>query len=200
LLESGFRQPDDVVIAADGSMFIADAGNHAIRRINTDGSVETIAGNGVPGFADGSVPNARFNTPTALALSADGRFLFVADTLNHRIRKLDLQTRFVTTFCGNGFAGSVDGPAHVASLDQPIGLAFDSDGTLYVSELSNAVRRIDTTGNISSFAGGDSSKFRDGTGVDARFAKPRGLALDAQHRILYVADTENFRIRAIALP
>jgi sugar lactone lactonase YvrE len=201
LLESGFRLPDDILIAPDGSMYIADAGNNAIRRINPDGSVETIAGNGVPGFADGIAQNARFNTPTALALSADGGFLFVADTSNHRVRRIDLAMRVVSTFVGNGFAGSDDGPAHVATLTQPIGLAFDSDGTLYVSEVgANSVRRIDPTGNISAFAGGGSSKFRDGTGVDAKFHSPRGLAIDAQRRILYVADTENFRIRSIALP
>ena len=200
LLESGFRQPDDILIAGDGSIYVADAGNHAIRRIKTDGSVETVAGNGVPGFADGIAHNARFNTPTALALSADGQFLFVADTFNHRVRRIDLVNGVVSTFVGNGFAGSEDGPAHVASLSQPIGLAFDSDGTLYVSELANTIRRIDPTGNISALAGGESSKFRDGTGVEARFAKPRGLAIDTLHRILYVADTENFRIRSIALP
>jgi len=200
LLESGFRLPDDILIAPDGSIYIADAGNHAIRRINADGSVETIAGNGVPGFADGIAQNARFNTPTGLALSADGRFLFVADTSNHRVRRIDLVARVVSTFVGNGIAGTDDGPAHVATMIQPIGLAFDSDGTLYVSELgANSVRRIDPTGNISAFAGGGSSKFRDGTGVDARFHSPRGLAIDAQNRILYVADTENSRIRSIAL-
>jgi sugar lactone lactonase YvrE len=200
LLGSGFRQPDDILVAPDGSIFIADAGNHAIRRVNVDGRVETIAGNGVPGFADGVAQNARFNAPTALALSADGNFLFVADTNNHRVRRVDLANRVVETFAGSGVLGSDDGPPHVASFAQPIGLAFDSDGTLYVSELAtNGVRRIDPAGNVSAFAGGGSSKFRDGTGVDAKFHSPRGLAIDTLGRILYVADTENFRIRSIAL-
>ncbi|HTG14276.1 MAG TPA: SMP-30/gluconolactonase/LRE family protein [Blastocatellia bacterium] len=200
LLGSGFRQPDDILVAPDGSIFIADAGNHAIRRINLDGRVETIAGNGVPGFADGVAQNARFNAPTALALSADGNFLFVADTNNHRVRRVDLANKVVETFAGNGVPASDDGPPHVASFAQPIGLALDSDGTLYVSELAfNGVRRIDTAGNVSALAGGGSSKFKDGTGVDARFNNPRGLAIDTLGRILYVADTENFRIRSIAL-
>jgi len=200
LLGSGFRQPDDILVAPDGSIFIADAGNSAIRRINVDGRVETIAGNGVPGFADGVSQNARFNAPTALALSADGNFLFVADTNNHRVRRVDLVNKVVETFAGNGVPASEDGPPHVASFSQPIGLAFDSDGTLYVSELGfNGVRRIDSAGNVSALAGGGSSKFKDGTGVDARFNNPRGLAIDTPGRILYVADTENFRIRSIAL-
>jgi sugar lactone lactonase YvrE len=200
LLGSGFTQPDDILVAPDGSIFIADAGNSAIRRINLDGRVETIAGNGVPGFADGVAQNARFNAPTALALSADGNFLFVADTNNHRVRRVDLANRVVETFAGNGVSGFDDGPPHVATFAQPIGLAFDSDGTLYVSELaSNGVRRVDPAGNVSAFAGGGSSKFKDGTGVEARFNNPRGLAIDRPGRILYVADTENFRIRSIAL-
>src|SRR5205085_2349173 len=72
LIGAEFRLPDDMVIAPDGSIYVADAGNHAIRRLR-NGVVETIAGNGVPGFADGVGPNTRFNTPTGLALSLDGR-------------------------------------------------------------------------------------------------------------------------------
>ncbi|MFY9609737.1 MAG: IPT/TIG domain-containing protein [Blastocatellia bacterium] len=200
LLGSGFRLPDDILVAPGGLIYIADAGNHAIRRINLDGSVETIAGNGVPGFADGEAHNARFNTPTGLALSADGKFLFVADTINHRVRRIDLMAGVVETFSGSGNSGSDDGPAHVASFVQPIALAFDTDGTLYVSDVgSHSIRRIDPNGSVSTFAGGGSAKHRDGTGVQARFDSPRGLAIDAQRRIFYVADTENFRIRSIAL-
>ncbi len=200
LLESGFRQPDDILVAPDGLIYIVDAGNHAIRRINLDGTVETIAGNGVPGFADGEAHNARFNAPTGLALSADGKFLFVADTTNHRVRRIDLMAGIVETFSGNGNSGSEDGPAHVASFVQPIALAFDTDGTLYVSDVgSHTIRRVDLNGSVSALAGADASKYRDGTGVHARFDSPRGLAIDTQRRILYVADTENFRIRSITL-
>ena len=200
LLGSGFRQPDDILLTPGGLIYIADAGNHAIRRINLDGSVETIAGNGVPGFADGAAHNARFNTPTGLALSADEKFLFVADTINRRVRRIDLTARVVETFSGSGNPGGDDGPAHVASFVQPIALAFDTDGTLFVSDVGlHSIRRIDENGSVSAFAGGGSARFRDGTGVFARFDSPRGLAIDKQQRILYVADTENFRIRRIAL-
>ncbi|HSO76408.1 MAG TPA: hypothetical protein VLU47_16360, partial [Blastocatellia bacterium] len=200
LLGSGFRQPDDILLAPGGLIYIADAGNHAIRRINPDGSVETIAGNGVPGFADGAAHNARFNTPTGLALSADGKFLFVADTVNRRVRRIDLMERVVETFSGSGNPGADDGPAHIAKFLQPIALVFDTDGTLYVSDVGlHSVRRIDPNGSVSAFAGGNNPKHRDGTGVFARFDSPRGLTIDTQRRILYVADTENFRIRRIAL-
>ncbi|HWO00225.1 MAG TPA: SMP-30/gluconolactonase/LRE family protein [Blastocatellia bacterium] len=199
LFESAFRQPDDILVAPSGLIYIADANNHAIRRINLDGTVETVAGNGVPGFADGEAHNARFNTPTGLALSPDERLLFVADTVNHRVRRVDLVAGMVDTLSGSGFAGSDDGPAHTATFRQPIGLALDSDGTLYVSDVDNSnIRRVDPAGTVNTLAG-SSAKFRDGPGVDARFHSLRGLAIDIQRRVLYVADTENFRIRRIAL-
>lgn len=199
LLEAAFRQPDEIVIASDGTIYLADSVNNSIRRIR-NGVVETVAGNGVPGFADGEAAKARFNTPTSVALSIDERFLFVADTFNHRIRIIDLATGIVETFAGNGARAAIDGPAAEASFDQPIGLAVDSDGRLYVSEVGgNIIRTIDASGNVSTLAGGGSSKFRDGPGIDAKFDNPRGLAIDRQRRVLYVADYENFRIRSIQL-
>ena len=162
--------------------------------------VETIAGNGVPGFADGAADRARFNTPTALALSADGNFLFVADTNNNRVRRIDLVNRRVSTFAGGG-SGDVDGPGGQARFFQPIGLALDSDGVFYVAELlASDIRRIDPAGNVTTVAGGGKGlRLRDGLGFDARFNMPRGLAIDTQHGVLYIADYENFVIRRIAV-
>jgi sugar lactone lactonase YvrE len=198
-LEASFRLPDDILVAPDGTIYIADAGNHTIRRI-VGNQVETFAGNGVAGFADGSIENALFDTPTAIALSPDGRFLFVADTRNNRVRRVDVLNRRVDTLAGSGDTGVLDGPGGEASFNQPIGLAIDLDGTLYVSEVSGSdIRRVDPSGNVSTLAGDGSFKFRDGSGVEARFDQPRGLAIDVQRRILYVADTENFRIRKIQL-
>ena len=203
LLDSAFRTPDDIVIAPDGSIYIADAGNHAIRRITQTGGqsrVETIAGNGVPGFADGAADKARFNTPTALALSVDGNFLFVADTRNDRIRRIDLVNRRVGTVAGGGDIESPDGPRGEAAFFQPIGLAVDSNGVIFVSELGTSdIRRIDSAGNVTTLAGGNGEKLRNGAGLVAKFNKPRGLAIDRQRGVLYVADYEDFVIRAVAL-
>jgi sugar lactone lactonase YvrE len=198
LLEATFSLPDDILIAPDGTIYLADAGNHAIRRIRQN-VVDTLAGNGVPGFADGVAENARFNTPTGLALSPDARFLYVADTNNHRVRRIDLLTQQVGTIAGNGAADYLDGPGGEASFNQPIGLAVDTDGSVYVSEiLNNTIRLIDTLGNVTTVAG-SKSKFEDGPGLTAKFDNPRGLALDRQRGILYVADQENSRIRKIVL-
>jgi sugar lactone lactonase YvrE len=203
-LEARFRLPDDMTIAPDGTIYVADANNHSIRRIRQDGGqtvVETIAGNGVPGFADGISGNARFNVPTAVALSLDGAALLVADTNNDRVRSIDLATGRVRTIAGKGQGGGADGPVGEAEFSQPIGLAVDSDGSVYVSEVSgDRVRRIDTSGNVTTLAGdNNTNKFRDGAGLRATFDSPRGIAIDRQRGILYVADTENFRVRKIQL-
>lgn len=200
---ASFRQPDDIVIAADGTIFVSDAGNHSIRRItvlNGQVVVDTVAGNGVPGFVDGDAANARFRTPTGLAISADGQTLYVADLGNNRIRRLNFVTSKVDTLTGSGEFGSVDGPPAEATFNQPIGLALDVDGTLYVSEFNGArIRRVDSDGNVTTLAGIDKRKFRDGPGVTASFRSLRGLAIDAAQGLLYVADYENSRVRRIAL-
>lgn len=203
-LTAEFRQPDDIIAAPDGSLLLSDTGNHSIRRITIIGDqvrVETLTGNGVPGFVDGDAANARFNTPTGIALTPDGKRLFVADTRNNRIRSVDLTTMKVSTFAGNGTAGSQDGPPTESTFNQPIGLAVDADGTVYVSESNGRkIRRIDPAGNVSTLTGDSTKlKFRDGPGVTATFKNLRGLAIDRSAGVLYVADYENSRIRRIAL-
>jgi sugar lactone lactonase YvrE len=204
---AAFRKPDDMVLAADGSIYVSDASNHSIRRIRQTGDqiiVETIAGNGAPGYADGDAANARFNVPTGLALSPDGQTLFVADTNNHRIRRINLSTLRVETLAGNGEEGNEDGPPFIANFRQPTGLAILPDGTIYVSEVgAGRIRQVDSSGNVSVVAGGffnSASKNRDGSGVEARFSSPRGITLDVLRRVLYVADLENSSIRKIELP
>ena len=109
--------------------------------------------------------------------------------------------RRVSTVAGGASSGTaLDGPGGQAILVQPIGLALDSDGVLYVSELAvNDIRRIDAQGNVTTLAGGAGPKLKDGLGLEARFNMPRGLAIHRQRGILYVADYENLVIRSIAL-
>ncbi|HLG16291.1 MAG TPA: IPT/TIG domain-containing protein [Blastocatellia bacterium] len=202
-MSAAFRLPDDMVVASDGSIYACDPNNHAIRRIRSvDGRlmVETIAGTGVPGFADGEARNARFNTPTGLALSPDESILYVADTFNHRVRQLDLVTLQVRSVAGSGAAVSDDGPRSLASFNRPVGVAVDSDGTIYVSEFTGSlIRRVDTAGNVSTLAGTGGVRFHDGPGVRATFRNPIGLAIDRARGLLFVCDYENFLVRKIAL-
>ena len=200
---AAFRLPDDILVAPDGSIYFADAGNHCIRRIVQNGGqavVETVAGNGVPGFADGIAANARFNTPTGIALSLDGAFLFVTDMNNQRVRRIDLVNKRVSTVAGGGRSEVVDAQGGEAHLFQPIGIAIDTDGVMYVTEFAaNDVRRIDPAGNVTVLAGGGTTKLRDGPGLEAKFSVPRGVAIDRQRGFLYIADYENFIIRRIKL-
>jgi sugar lactone lactonase YvrE len=198
---AAFRKPDDIVAAPDGSLYFTDTGNHAIRRLVQNGAqfvVETVAGNGVPGYIDGDAAVARFNVPTGLALSPDGHLLYVTDTGNNKVRRLNLLTHRVDTLAGSGDAGGLDGPGSLASFIQPIGVAVDPSGALWVSEFGGyRIRRVDAEGNVSTVAGTGNIKFKDGAGLKATFNAPRGVAiLDG---FLYVADYENMRIRKIGL-
>jgi sugar lactone lactonase YvrE len=201
--QSLFRQPDDIVSAPDGTIYISDASNAVIRRIRqTPGGpvVDTIAGNGVPGFADGAGSSAYFDNPTGLALSPDAKFLYVADFNNFRIRRINLSTFVVDTLAGSGDQGDDDGPPGDATFDQVFGLAVDSDGTIYVSEVgSSIIRRVDPDGTVNTLAGGSSLKFKDGPGISATFSSPKGLAIDRTAGVLYVADFGHFAVRKIQL-
>lgn len=198
---AAFRKPDEIVVAPDGSLYFTDPNNHSVRKATLSGSqfiISTVAGNGVPGFIDGNADVARFNTPTGLAISPDGQFLYVADLTNNRVRRINLVAHTVETFAGSGDFGSLDGPKGLASFGQPIGLAVEPSGVLYVSEFgTNRIRRVDLAGNVSTIAGTGAIKFKEGAGLKATFNAPRGLAVEGG--FLYVADYENLRIRRIPL-
>jgi len=188
---------------ASRGLYIADTHNHRIRRIDlTSGIIVTVAGSAAPGFDgdNGPATSAHLNQPTALAVDSDGA-LYIADTQNHRIRKITLDGK-ITTIAGigtQGFSGD-GGPATAAALDSPIGIALDSGKNLYIADThNNCIRKISsTTGIITTIAGtgalgysGDSSR-----ATNANMALPRGLTVDAAGNV-YLADTENHRIRRI---
>jgi sugar lactone lactonase YvrE len=211
-------QPKGAAVSAtDGSLYIIDAGNARVRRI--DGAtnvIDTVAGSGTPGFGgDGGPPlgasfafqDAAANAEPggAVALDAGGR-LYVADTLNQRIRRIDFNTGEIDTFAGNGTAGfSGDGGAATdASLNNPRDVAFGRDERLYIADTDNhCVRAVDTiTGIITTVAGqpGQSGYAGDGgEAVGALFNRPFGIAFDATGD-LYIADTFNNRIRKVTQP
>jgi hypothetical protein len=194
-IEAGFADPFGVAVAPDGTIYVADAGDsNRIRKIAPDGSVSTLAGNG-DGFADGAGANARFNSPSGLAVDAAGN-IYVADTANNRIRKID-PGGIVTTVAGDGTAGYLDGPADKARFDSPLGLAIDSQSNIYVADTYNdRIRRIAPDATVSTVAGGGRPGYQDGDGEGALFDTPSAVAVLTDAR-LAVADSGNNCIRLI---
>lgn len=151
--------PTGIALDSAGDLYIADTGNERIRKIDTSGMITTVAGNGSYGFLgdDGPATSAEFARPYGMAVDSFGN-LFVADIDNERIRMVSASTGYISTVAGNGSAGFAGdgGPAIIASLKNPTGVAVDSNGNLYIADGDNfRVRRVDqSSGVITTFAGG----------------------------------------------
>lgn len=194
--EARFRFPRGLAVDAAGTVYVADWENHRIRRITPDGTVSTLAGDGVAGFLDGPGTTARFNFPRDVAVDAAGH-VYVADTDNNRIRKITPQG-MVTTFSGEGTRGFADGPRGTARFYYPNGVAVDAMGVVYVADASNTrVRRVSPGGTVTTLAGDEVGGYADAIGTEARFNSPRAIAVGPGGWV-YVADYGNSRIRAIA--
>ena len=190
-----FNSPTDVAIGPLGNIYVADTGNNRVRKITPDGVVTTFAGSGVAGSTNGTGTAASFNAPTSIAIDASGS-LYVADTSNNRIRKIE-QSAVVTTFAGSGVAGSANGTGTAATFNGPSGIAIDKEGTVYVADRnSHRIRKITSSGVVTIFAGSGTAGSTNATGVAATFNSPAAIAVDANQNI-YVADTSNNRIRKI---
>lgn len=194
-----FNHPAAIAADATGNAYIADTGNHLVRKVTAAGVVTTLAGTGAAGSADGKGTAASFNAPAGIAVDAAGN-VYVADTQNHTIRKITA-TGDVTTLAGSaGASGSTDGKGGAARFFWPQGLALDAAGdNLYVADTNNhTVRKIAlASADVTTFAGAaGQSGSADGFGSAARFNAPSGVALDRNGN-LYVADTDNATVRLI---
>ena len=194
-----FNNPYGVARDGLGNTYVADAFNHLIRKISPGGAVTTIGGNGTFGYVNSTNGiAAAFNNPEKLVADAAGN-IYVADTGNGSIRRIDATTGAVTTFAGSGQSGYVDGPAATARFNGPIGLAFDlATSSFYVADADNyRIRHIDATGTTTTLAGSGVRGFLDGPAATARFLEPQGIALDAQGN-LYIADRAAHRVRKLS--
>jgi sugar lactone lactonase YvrE len=196
------RFPVAVAVDAEGRIYIADAGNNRVRRVDLDGTIVTIAGTGARGFAgdEGPAIEAALDTPAALAFDKEGHLL-IADMGNHRLRRVDLSSGTIVTIAGKGTPGSGGdgGAAKDAELNTPGGLAVDADGTIYIADSGNhRVRKIGGDGNISTVTGTGIAGFGgDGTLASAATVNfPTGLAI-ASDGHLVIADTFNHRVRKL---
>jgi DNA-binding beta-propeller fold protein YncE len=204
-VDAQFNWPHEVRADSDGNLFVADTRNHVIRRIDgRTGVVTTIAGNGAAGFAgDGeSGGRVQFKQPHSVVLDGNGGLL-VADTVNHRLRRIDLDTGTVETISGTGEKRLPrDGAdARTSPLFGPRSLAVDSDSIWIALREGNSIWRIDRdTGKLQHIAGTGKKGYRGDGGppLEATFHGPKGLVIDDQKRLL-VVDTENHAVRRIDL-
>ncbi|EOD12963.1 hypothetical protein EMIHUDRAFT_213242 [Emiliania huxleyi CCMP1516] len=142
--DASFNFPNGVAVSG-GTVYVADMYNHRIRKIDTSGGVTTtLAGSGTGTFADGTGTAASFYYPHGVAVSPDGMTVYVADSSNHRIRKIDTSGGVTTTLAGSVTVGSADGTGTAASFNFPSGVAVSPDGmTVYVADAdNNRIRQV----------------------------------------------------------
>jgi sugar lactone lactonase YvrE len=171
--QARFDGPEDVVVDAEGNVYVAEGGSDRIRAIATDGRVTTVAG-GDDGFADGPGAQAQFDGPAGVAVDQEGN-VYVADWGNNRVRKIT-PDGIVSTLAGNGdeaFADGSGGSTGQAAFNGPNGVAVDAQGNVFVADSGNhRIRRIARDGVVSTVAGSGKRKTRDGVGAKASFHFP----------------------------
>jgi len=192
---------DGVAVDSKGNVFISHRSKNRIRKVDKDGIITTVAGNGAAGFSGDNGPalKASFNFPAGLCLDKAGN-LYVADRNNHRVRRIDT-SGIITTVAGAGTPdmGGDGGPAVEAHLNYPSDLVCDGKGNLYISDRSNnRIRKVDSQGIISTVAGMGLPEFGGdfGPATGAFLKYPFGIDLDAKGN-LYIADRGNNRIRKV---
>jgi DNA-binding beta-propeller fold protein YncE len=206
-----FNRPADGMVDGEGRLLVADAANHVIR-IMTDESVYSLAGGNGAGHADGHATRAKFNSPRAIAPGPDGS-VYIADTLNHVIRRLEPSGRVLTVAGVPGDSGFLDGAAATALFNAPMGVVVSTEGVIFVADTGNHLVRVIEDGQVRTIGGtltfpGDirwennpdddwddvpMGGFADG--YESMFSMPVGLSLWGD--VLVVADAANHRIRGI---
>jgi len=193
---ASFNYPAGVAVDALGNVYVADTSNNMIRKITAGGVVETLAGTvGVTGATNATGTAASFNMPVGIAVDSAGN-LYVADKGNNMIRKIT-SGGVVTTLAGSGAFGFANGTGTAAVFLDPDGVAVDTNGNVYVGDSCNdMIRKITSTGVVTTLAGSGTAGFVNGTGTAASFFEPGGVAVDSSGNV-YVGDVGNSVIRKI---
>lgn len=200
-ISAQFNSPREIVVDASGNIYVADRVNQRIRMITPAGVVSTVAGNGTAGGTNGIGTAAKFNEPTGIALDVAAGILYVTDRFGHRVRKIIIASGSVSTLAGSsiGTQGYTDATGTSALFDNPMGLALDGSGNLYVADWqNNCIRKVVTsTGVVTTIIGNGTAGFADATGTSALLNAPTNLCINGN--FLYVSDAGNFRIRKVDL-
>lgn len=187
---ASFFHPEGIALDAAGNVYVADAGNNLIRKVGTNRTVSTFAGNGT-NVGETNI----FSNPTGVAVDAAGN-VYVANYINNNILKVSAAGA-ISTFAGSGSTGAVNGAGSSATFYFPNSVAVDAANNVYVADgVNNLVRKITPDGTVSTLAGSGQAGAVDGTGAVASFDGPAGLAVDAAGNV-YVADSNNNLIRKI---
>lgn len=190
-----FNNPSGICMGSGGVFYVVDQSNSRIRKIDSLGNVTTIAGNSSPGHIDGQGQSAKFYFPSDICIDFLGN-LFITDTYNQCVRKIDT-SGYVTTIAGNGVGGYTDGIGLSAQFKSPTGICVDKVGNIYVADTwNNCIRKINTAGVVSTFAGSVASGFLDGPAATSKFNQPSGICIDSLGN-LYIVDQNNCSIRKI---
>jgi len=200
-LQARLNYPTALAFDSARNLFIADWNNHAIRRVDPNGKIVTVAGKGTLGYSGdgGPATAAELNNPNSVAIDAYGN-LFISDWGNNVVRKVDTNG-IITTFAGTGLTGySGDGGSATAAwFYYPLGLAVDSSGNVYISDSNNSVvRKVNTNGIISTYAGNHAPGYSGdgGPATSAQLSTPGGLIFDPVGNLL-ICDSNNGVIRKV---
>ena len=182
---AAFHTPSGLACDAAGNIYVADTGNHAIRKISPQGVVTTLAGTGVAGFRDGPGVQAQFNGPVGVAADASGN-VYVADTYNDRIRVIRADGH-VITLAGGEKPGYQDGPGSAARFDTPSALAVDALGNIWIADTrNNAIRKLTSSGEVSTLV-------RSQPGEPPILYRPISLAV-TRDGLLYAGELASGRV------
>ena len=187
--------PNGVAITSTGTIYVADRLHHQIRVFGMDGTLRAAFGTGHPGFVNGPVSAAQFHEPAAVAIDEARQLVYVADSMNHAIRVITFDGA-VSTLAGSGSPGDADGTGQLALFHQPLGVAVEPQGNVWVADTGNNKVKMVTPAGVATTVAGNHSGFADGPAAQALFASPSGVAVSATG-VVYVADTKNNAVRKL---